>query len=227
MSKVIDYILNLCKWPIACFLLFCLPALYKSFDFFDFFTLKFYALGVGIAFFCFTLLAAGYNMRHSMQIIAHELTHTFFAYLTLHKAGRIRLNPDGSGGSMLLKGYGNWLISLSPYFFPLFAFFYMLIMSPLAEATDEHLLLYAILGYFLAYYWSTVLSQVHVGQTDIIEEGYVFSAIVIVSANMFVTGAILAYCSQLWQGVKLYLLLVNKLNIDNIKYIENLIASYF
>lgn len=223
MSKVLDWVINALRWLAAMYLLLSVPALLEAYSYFNFFTLKFYALGVGILFFAFTLIAAGYNMRRSMQIIAHELTHSLFAFLTFHKVGRIRLNPDGSGGSMQLKGHGNWLITLAPYFFPLFAFFYMLVMPVLAEVFQSHLLLYAILGYFLAYYWSTVLSQVHVNQPDIIAEGYGFSAMVIVGANLYVTGMILAFCSQFWHGIGIFLALVNRLNLA---YLQQL-AAYF
>ena len=62
------------------------------------------------------------SVRTSMQIIAHELTHSFFALLTFHKVKHIRVADDNSGGSMGFEGEGNWLIIIAPYFFPLFCF---------------------------------------------------------------------------------------------------------
>lgn len=227
MHKITDTIINLLRWPAAIYLLLSLPALLNVYHYFSFYSFHFYMLGVGVTFFIFTIFASGYSTRQAMQIISHELTHTFFAYLTLHTAGRLRLNPDGSGGSMSLNGHGNWLITLSPYFFPLFAFFYMLIMPLLAEATDSHWILYAILGYFLAYHWLVVLTQTHLQQTDIIREGYVFSGFIIIGGNLFTTGFILAFASKSWDGIVIFWNLVNKLNLQYAEKIYDLVVQNF
>ena len=226
MAKITDAILKLLKWPTALCLLLSVPALIKAFDYFDFWNVKYFAFAAGIGFYLFTIVAVGYNICHSMQIISHELTHTLFAFLTFHDAGRIRLHPDGSGGSMVVKGGGNWLISLAPYFFPLFVFLYMLCMPRLLNLTEEHWLVYAIFGYLFAYYAATVLEQVHPQQTDIIKEGYLFSGIIIIGANLWVTGIILAFNSKLWEGIKIYFLLIAQLNIEQFTQLVKLITKY-
>ena len=226
MARIIDFILKWLKWPMAVFLLLSIPALLQSYDYFNFRSIKYYAMGCGILVYVMMIFVAGYNNCHTMQVISHELTHIFFAILTFHDAGRVRINPDGSGGSMVVKGGGNWLITLAPYFFPLFAFFYMLIMPVLLRVSDGHWLVYGIYGYFIAYYWATVLEQVHPKQTDIIKEGYIFSIIFIVGANLYTTGMVLAFNSKLWEGVDLYLRLVTKLNIDNWHRLAGLATQY-
>ena len=227
MHKIMDYIVNLLKLPAALYLLFSVPALVTVYRYFDFYTFKFLMVGAGFVFFWGTIFLSGYITRNSMQVISHELTHTFFAYLTLHNAGRIRLNPDGSGGSMQLNGHGNWLISLAPYFFPLFAFFYMLLMPYLLKVSDNNWVVYAILGYFLAYHWLVVLTQVHPRQTDLSQVGFIFSGIVIVGANLFSNGIVLAFASKSWDGVFTFLRLVNKLNLEYVEKIYALIAANF
>ena len=227
MSKIIDFIINLCKWPVALLLLLYVPALIMSFEYFNFHTIKFYAFGGGVLFYGIMLVVAGYNTCESMQIISHELTHTFFAYLTLHNAGRIRLNPDGSGGSMIITGKGNWIISLSPYFFPLLAMIYMLLMPAILIIADNHWLVYCILGFFVAYYWVTVISQVHPGQTDIIKEGYLFSAIIIIGGNLLLTGILFSYTNKSWAGIGQYFQVVQKLQLENINRAKDLISQYF
>lgn len=214
MAKYVDWFLWGLKWPTALFLLLTMPALIRAFDYFNFMTPKYYALIGGIGLYFVTMITAGYNVCHNMQIISHELTHTFFAYLTFHDAGRIRLNPDGTGGSMQLKGRGNWIITLSPYFFPLFAFFYMLLMPFLLRISGGHWLVYGVFGYLIAYYWVTVAEQVHPKQTDIIKEGYIFSIIVITAANLWTTGMMLAFVSKSWEGIKIYAALVMRLSLD-------------
>lgn len=226
MSKFVDFIINICKWPLAVIILLYIPAFVQSYHFFNFHNVKFYAMAGGALFYGVTIVMAGYNTCESMQIISHELTHTVFAYLTLHNAGRIRVNPDGSGGSMILKGQGNWIISLSPYFFPLFAFIYMLILPGILIMASGHWLVYSVLGYFIAYYWATVISQVHLQQTDIIKEGCVFSAIIIIGLNLFVTGILFAFTNKSWDGVWQYFHIVQKLAIKNAVWILDLVESY-
>ena len=227
MARYIDLFFKIIKWPVAVYLLLSVPALLHSFDYFNFRTYHFYSLGAGIGFYALTIICAGYNNCKTMQIISHELTHTFFAYLTFHDAGRIRLNPEGSGGSIVLKGCGILMITLSPYFFHLFAFFYMLLMPWLLHISNNHWLVYAIFGYFIAYYWATVLDQVHPKQTDIIKEGYWFSIIFIVGANLYTTAIMLAFTSKLWPGVDTYLRLITKLNLENAEKLWNLILQNF
>lgn len=227
MHKITDFIINILRWPAAFYLLFSVPALLNVYHYFDFYTFKFLVVGVGFIFFWITIFLSSYTTRNAMQVISHELTHAFFAYLTLHYAGRIRLNPDESGGSMQLNGRGNWLISLSPYFFPLFAFMYMLIMPYLQAVTDDNWLIYAILGYFLAYHWLVVLTQVHPQQTDLSKEGFVFSGMVIIGANLFSNGMILAFASKSWAGVYVFWQLVNKLNFEYAEKIYGLITDNF
>lgn len=212
-TKLVDLAFKLIKWPVALFLLISIPALLQSYNHFDFSTIKFYSFVGGAVLYLATMLFAGYNVSRTMQIISHELTHTLFAYLTFHDAGRIRINPDDSGGEMVVKGGGNWLITLAPYFFPLFSFLYMLLMPGLIIASGGHFLVHGIFGYFFGYYWGTVLSQVHPQQTDIIKEGYLFSTIFIIGANLYTTGIILAFNSKLWDGAKEYLRIVWKLDI--------------
>lgn len=227
MNKLIDGLINLCRWPVALAALCVLPALVKSYQHFNFYTKEFYFVGAGIAFFWVVAFTVGSQVRHQIQIIAHELTHTLFAILTLHFVKKIRLNPDGSGGSMQLSGHGNWIIILAPYFFPLFAALYMLIMPSLLRLTGNYWLIYAIFGYFIAYYWETVLSQVHTKQSDIIRCGYVFSGIIIVCFNLFVTGSLFAFVRHSWQGLGLYWQLLYKLNLENCQLVQNLISQYF
>ena len=227
MGKICDFIINLLRWPVAFLILLNIPALATGLTHFNFYSIKFYAFGAGAIFYIVTAFMSGAEIRSSMQIISHELTHAFFAYLTFHWVGRIRLNPDDSGGSMTLRGRGNWLISLSPYFFPLFTLLYMLIMPTLLksfEGTFEKILIYAIFGYFTAYYWATVLSQVHSEQTDIINEGFFFSGIIIIGGNLLVNGIIFAFCTKLWDGVNAYGEILAKINMQYIEALKNLLG---
>ena len=224
MGRICDILLYLLRWPAAVFILLNIPALAEALAHINFYNAKFYAFSAGATFYIITAFMSGADVRSTMQIISHELTHALFAYLTFHWVGKIRLNPDDSGGSMTLRGRGNWFISLSPYFFPLFTFLFMLIMPQLLKIFDgtfEKALIYATLGYFAAYYWTTVLSQVHSKQTDIINEGFFFSGIIIIGGNLFVNGIIFAFCSKLWTGVDKYFEILTKINLHYLEILKN------
>ena len=159
------------------------------------------------------------SVKTSMQIIAHELTHTFFALLTFHKIDHIRLNPDDSGGEMGFKGDGNWLIIIAPYFFPLFGLCYMLIMT----FFPNNLIFNGILGYFLGYHMDTVGSQIHDKQTDLPKVSYKFCWMFLPGANLWIIGSFLAFNSRGWEGVAIYFDLINRLNLQNFQHLWNLV----
>jgi hypothetical protein len=53
----------------------------------------------------------------------HELTHAFFAWITLVPVVELRtsdvtMQSDDGGVRHVVHEWGNWLISISPYFFP-------------------------------------------------------------------------------------------------------------
>lgn len=219
MSVLLDRIINFFKWPIAVYMLISLPAFYLSADFFSFTNFKTAALVAGFFMYYMARTMADSSVKTSMQIIAHELTHSFFALLTFHKVEHIRLDPDNTGGEMGFKGEGNWLIIIAPYFFPLFGFFYMIIMGLL----PQNLIFNGILGYFLGYHTDTVGSQIHDKQTDLPKVTYTFCWLFLPGANCWVIGSFLAFNSRGWEGVKIYFDLINHLNLQNFKYLINLV----
>ena len=56
MHKIMDFIINILRWPAAFYLLFSVPALLNVYHYFDFYTFKFLVVGVGFIFFRFLLL---------------------------------------------------------------------------------------------------------------------------------------------------------------------------
>lgn len=59
----------------------------------------------------------GRELRRFLHVLEHELTHALFAVLTLHRVESLHATRD-EGGYMQAGGQGNWLVTLSPYFFP-------------------------------------------------------------------------------------------------------------
>ncbi len=223
MQVLIDRFITLLKWPAAVYMFISLPALVQSVYYFNFASLKYMALFGGFFLYFIMRQMADSSVKTSMQIIAHELTHAFFALLTFHKVKHIRVEADDSGGSMEFEGEGNWLIIIAPYFFPLFGFFFMLFISFYTSFAPMNLILNGILGYFVGYHMDTVASQIHEKQTDLPKVSYRFCWLFLPGANLWVVGSILAFNSRGWDGVFMYSRLINMLNVKNFDYVLNLV----
>ena len=248
MSRWLDLLLGLFKWPVAILAFVSLPALVHALEYLRLDNLRFFAfLGGAFVYLALKILAAA-RSNISMQILAHELTHTFFALLTFHKVVHIHLNMDESGGSMgffaLLtfhkvvhihlnmdesggsmgfRGKGNWLITIAPYFFPLFLFFLMLFATFFAEKIPDSLIVNGVFGYFFAYHVESILVQIHGEQPDFKEVGFPFCWLFLPGANLFMCTAVLAFNNGGWLSVERYMRTVYLLNWQNI----NELMRYF
>ena len=100
MQVLIDRFITLLKWPLALYMLVSIPAYIRSLYYFNFVNIKFIVLGAGFILFFIARQMADASVKTSMQIVAHELTHAFFALITFHKVKHIRVEADDSGGSM-------------------------------------------------------------------------------------------------------------------------------
>lgn len=227
MRILIDRFIELLKWPAAVFMLLSLPALITSFHAFHFMSWKYIALGIGLVMFFFSKGVSGTGMRTNLQIIAHECTHAFFAFITFHKVTYIRVAEDNSGGQMAFKGKGNWLIIIGPYFFPLFCFFGMIGIWIYTWFAPTNLLLNGMLGYFLGWHIDSVASQIHEKQTDLPKVSYKFCLMFLPGANLWALGSILAFNSRGWEGVFLYQRFINYLNGKNYDMAVNYLWNLF
>ena len=218
MQAILDKLINLLKWPVALYLFFSLPAFIKSADFFRFADWRYIALFGGFFLFFISRSFMDSSARVSMEVLAHEMTHAFFALLTLHKIKSIRVNPDNDGGSMSFEGEGNWLIIIAPYFFPLFGFAVMIAVSVYTHYAPSNLILNMIIGFFIAYHIDTVASQIHEKQTDLPKVSYKFCVMFLPSANIWAVCSMMAFNSRGWNGFWVYQSVISKLNERNWDY---------
>ena len=223
MSKILDKLVELFKWPVALYMLVSIPAYIQSLSYFQFMSARFISLGLGFFLFFMARGMADASVKTRMQIIAHECTHSFFALLTLHKIKHIRVADDNSGGSMGFEGEGNWLIIIAPYFFPLFGFFVMLAISFYTRFAPMNLILNGVMGYFIGYHVDTVSSQIHEKQTDLPKVSYKFCWMFLPGANLWAIGCMLAFNSRGWDGVFVYQRLIRTLTAKNFDYVLNLL----
>jgi hypothetical protein len=223
MARFLDFIFGILKWPVALLMLVSLPSLIEILGHFQFNNPRFFAFLMGAVAYIVLKVMAAARTNMSMLILAHELTHIFFALLTFHKVVHIHLNMDESGGAMGFKGKGNWLIVVGPYFFPLFLFFLMLGITYWHKSLDGNLWVNGFLGYFFMYHLESMAIQIHSEQPDFKEVGFPFCWMFLPGANIFICSVILAFNTGGWAYVQRYLLVFCKLNLH---YIEQ-VLGYF
>lgn len=224
MRDVIDKIVNLFKWPVAICLFCSLPAFFRSLDAFSFTSWRYVAMAAGFFMFFIGRTFMDSSSRTSMEVLAHELTHAFFALITFHKVKGININQDDSGGTMSFEGEGNWLIIIGPYFFPLYCLVFMIFVGVYTMFAPMNLILNLILGFFTGFHFDMVGSQIHEKQTDLPKVGYYFCAVFLFPANLWMIGSVLAFNSRGWEGVMLYQKLISAINGRNFDYLMNLIG---
>jgi hypothetical protein len=119
-------------------------------------------------------------------VIGHELTHALWAWAF---GGQVKRFQASSRGGHVVVTKKNCLIALAPYFFPIYAFGVVLIFMIghliwdwKRYAVCFHLLLGAAYAFHVTLTWHILKSR----QTDIVEQGYLFSAVVIWLGNLAV-----------------------------------------
>ena len=121
-----------------------------------------------------------------VYVFGHELTHVIWTWLM---GGRVKKFKATSTGGHVVVTKNNFLIALAPYFFPLYAMLVVLIFAAGNALWDWrphivwfHLLLGAAYAFHVTLTWHILQSH----QTDISEQGYLFSSVVIFLGNITV-----------------------------------------
>ena len=194
LSQRIAFALNILKWPLAllslgllpsCFLLLYEEAVRHLFDHHESRYVVIGVLGYGIVWYCFIR-----NLKITfLSTLEHEITHSIFACLTFNRVVGLRATLR-QGGLMTYVGHPNWLISLAPYFFPTCTVLLLLL------GNFMHTLHYpwalALVGASLAYHATSTWTETHHAQTDLKDAGYLFSALILPSANLLAVAITLA-----------------------------------
>jgi hypothetical protein len=121
-----------------------------------------------------------------VYVFGHELTHAIWTWLF---GGRVKKFKASAKGGHVIVTRNNFIIALAPYFFPLYA---VLVMSAFWAGhwfwNWRHYLVWFHLALGAAYAFHITLTW-HIlkhSQTDISEQGYLFSAAVIFLGNVAV-----------------------------------------
>ena len=118
-----------------------------------------------------------------VYVLGHELTHALWTWLF---GGRVKKFKASAKGGHVIVTKNNFVIALAPYFFPVYAFLVVLVFLAgewiwhwQGYAVWFHLLLGAAYGFHVTLTWHILKNT----QTDITEQGYLFSAVIIFLGN--------------------------------------------
>ncbi len=121
-------------------------------------------------------------------VFAHELTHALWASLMGARVSKMRVSK--SGGSVTVSK-NNFLITLAPYFFPLYTVLVVLLFYVLSRFLDlgaYHLYWLGLVGFTWGFHLTFTVGSLFEHQTDIKEYGHVFSYAVIYLFNVIGIG---------------------------------------
>lgn len=128
----------------------------------------------------------------------HELTHSLLALLTFNRPTGIKVFKSG-GGMATYAGRGNFLITLSPYFF--LTFTYILLPFSLLIGDDYMVYFNIALGITVGYHTASTIRETHLQQPDLKKYGYFFSFVVIILFNILSYGVVIAFINNGWSGI--------------------------
>lgn len=118
-----------------------------------------------------------------VYVFGHELTHVLWTWLL---GGRVKKFRASSKGGHVVVTKNNFVIALAPYFFPIYAVLVVLVYLAgdwiwrwRSYLVWFHLLLGASYGFHITLTWHILKST----QSDITDQGYIFSAVVIFLGN--------------------------------------------
>lgn len=127
-----------------------------------------------------------------IHVMTHELTHLFWAYIFGGRAKKLEVSHNG--GKVLINK-SNFLISLAPYFFPIYTFGFIVIYL---IARIEFLPYIAFfIGASLSFHIALTLYSLKTNQSDFTEDSNIFFSIAFIFLmNVFIIAGILSLLSS-------------------------------
>lgn len=121
-----------------------------------------------------------------VYVLGHELTHVLWTWLM---GGKVKKFKVSATGGHVVVSKSNFAIALAPYFFPLYAVLVVLLFLAgnwlwnwQPYVVWFHLLLGAAYAFHVTLTWHILKHS----QTDISDQGYLFSAVIIFLGNVAV-----------------------------------------
>lgn len=130
-----------------------------------------------------------------LYVFGHELTHALWVWLM---GGRVSRFQVGREGGHILTDKNNFLIALAPYFFPIYSILVIALYGALSLFVNVQpygRLLYALVGVTWAFHLTFTCWMIPKNQSDLSDNGTIFSVVVIYLMNLVLLGAMLVIAS--------------------------------
>lgn len=121
-----------------------------------------------------------------MYVLGHELTHALWSFIFGGKLKKIKVN---SNGGHVLTTKANTLTTLAPYFFPFYIIVVILAfnLGDYFFGWDKYVLwFYFMIGVAYSFHVTLTWSILKIKQPDIVQEGYIFSSVIIFLGNVLI-----------------------------------------
>lgn len=121
-----------------------------------------------------------------IYVFGHELTHAIWVWLF---GGSVKKFKVTAAGGHVIVDKTNFIIALSPYFFPLYAILVVvgfLVGHLIWNWKDFLIWFHLLIGAAYAFHITLNLHVLKTEQSDITSQGYLFSAVVIFLGNVLV-----------------------------------------
>ncbi|MBP6602663.1 MAG: hypothetical protein KA250_12710, partial [Verrucomicrobiales bacterium] len=132
-----------------------------------------------------------------LYVAGHELTHALFVLVCRGRVTKVHISAEGGH---ILTNRNNFLISLSPYFFPFYTSLIIigwgLMEWTIAEvAKPDTVWLYGLIGFTWMFHLTFTVWMIRRDQPDVAQNGRLFSFTVIFIANVLLICAMLIVAS--------------------------------
>ncbi len=127
-----------------------------------------------------------------IHVMAHELTHALWAFLFGGKTKKLEVS---SGGGRVLISKTNFLITLAPYFFPLYTFLFSIVFAIAQDRYRPYVAFFV--GASLSFHIALTLYSLRSSQSDLREDSDIFFSLSFVTfMNLVVLAMILSLISD-------------------------------
>ena len=130
-----------------------------------------------------------------VYVFGHELTHALWVLLMGGRVSRFRVARDGGH---IITDRNNFWIALAPYFFPLYSLLAIGtygLLSLFFNMQPFGRLLYGVIGVTWAFHFTFTCWMIPKNQTDLSDQGTVFSLVVIYLMNLMLLSVMLVLAS--------------------------------
>jgi hypothetical protein len=158
---------------------------------------EFAFFGLGAALWMVLFVFARCRAMLWLYVAGHELTHALFVVICKGRVGRVHISAKGGH---ILTNRNNFLISLSPYFFPFYSavvivawFLYSWVVAE--QYQPDPVWLYGMIGLTWMFHLTFTVWMILREQPDVEQNGRLFSFTVIFAANVLLLSGMLIVAS--------------------------------